>query len=82
MKNIKKREEDIEITEIDQMITHLRHNISCQEKELIKELELGIELENLYQIKDEYIKENEKIKEKRPVGRPKKQPKKIKHKIH
>ena len=48
----KKEEEDIEITELDQMITHLRHNISCQEKELIKELELGIELENLYQIKD------------------------------
>ena len=43
------------------MITHLRHNISCQEKEL----ELGIELENLYQIKEEYIKEKEKIKEKR-----------------
>ena len=60
------------------MIAQLRHNISCQEKELIKELELGIELENLYQIKEEYIKENEKMKEKRPVGRPKKQPKKDK----
>ena len=27
-----KEEKDIEITEIDQMITHLRHNISCKEK--------------------------------------------------
>ena len=29
------------------MITQLIHNISYHEKELIKEIELGIELENL-----------------------------------
>ena len=55
-----KEEIDIEITEIDQMITQLRHNISIQKKELTKEFELGIELENLYQIKEVYVNKNEK----------------------
>ena len=44
--------------EIDQLIVKIRYLISFQPKELIKELEIGIELENMYQISEEYISKN------------------------
>ena len=75
--NKNKNEKEIKAEEIDELITQTRHLISCQSKDLIKELELGIELENMYSISEEYAernkeKSNDKNKEKRPPGRPKK----------
>ena len=75
--NKNKNEKEIKEEEIDELITQTRHLISCQSKDLIKELELGIELENMYSISEEYAernkeKSNDKNKEKRPPGRPKK----------
>lgn len=67
--NKNKNDKEIQAKEIDQLIIQTRQLISCQSKELIKELELGIELENMYLISEEYIERN---KEKRPPGRPKK----------
>ena len=75
--NKNKNEKEIKEEEIDELITQTRYLISCQSKDLIKELELGIELEYMYSISEEYAernkeKSNDKNKEKRPPGRPKK----------
>ena len=50
--NKNKDEKEIKANEIAQLIVKIRYLISCQPKELIKELEIGIELENMYQISE------------------------------
>ena len=75
--NKNKDEKEIQANEIDQLIVQTRYLISGQPKELIKELEIGIELENMYQISEEFVSKNKKQNgKKRPPGRPKKEAKK------
>ena len=72
--NKNKKDKQIDVSQVDQLITSLRTTISNTPKEIIKEIEVGIEMDNMYDIKKEIIKKSEINKEKikRPVGRPKK----------
>ena len=63
----------INIEELERIIADLRKSLTQMSKEKIKEIEIGIELDNLNNINDE-VKQNFKIKEKkRPLGSPKKE---------
>ena len=72
--NKNKKDKQIDVSQVDQLITSLRTTIYNTPREIIKEIEVGIEMDNMYDIKEEIIKKSEINKEKikRPVGKTKK----------
>ena len=64
----KNKNKDINVDSIKIAIKNLRNIIAETNTNIIKEIEIGIELEN----KENIVKNINKVKEKKPVGRPKK----------
>ena len=54
--NTNKNPKEIDISIIYELIKCLRQEIAKSSKDLIKEIEIGIEIDNMYDIKDDIIK--------------------------
>ena len=73
--NNNKKETEIDVSGIDNLIISLRGKISKCSKDIIKAIELGIEIENMNDVKEEFTKKlkNNDVYKKKPVGRPRKE---------
>ena len=71
--NNNKNKENTEVKDVDDMIGFLRKLLSKCDKELIREIEVGIELDNLEDIKEEIKLSNNKKERRNRPGRPKKE---------